>query len=287
MPAWLLALLGAALLLAAVVYWLFVLTEGAYLGSRTVTALYDRVAGRYDRIKQFVDEDEDYFLGRPIARFLAGWPDPAGAVPWLLDVAAGTGRLPLTVLRASAGRCQVIAVDSSAAMLEQARGKLARHGWRDVQYLAHDASRLPFASGQFAVVACLEALEFLPDPLAALADLLRVTRPGGLLVLSSRIGREARLMPGRIWSRERLSAELRRLGAGGVEIMPWQMDYDLVFALKQGEAAPLATEGWPALLQCPRCGSQPVSDVQSGQSLLACPACHWRLALRQGIWRHP
>jgi ubiquinone/menaquinone biosynthesis C-methylase UbiE len=283
MPLWLLALVGAVVVVSAIVYWLVVLTEGAYLGSRTVTALYDRVAGRYDQIKQFVDADEDYFLGRPIARFLAGWTGPPD--PWLLDVATGTGRLPLAVLRARAGRCQVIALDSSAAMLQQAEGKLRRHGWGDVLFLAHDVGRLPFADAQFPVVACLEALEFLPDPAAALADLLRVTRPGGLLVLSNRIGHQARLMPGRTFSRDQLSAELRRLGAGGVEIMPWQMDYDLVFAIKQGEAGPAVDEGWPALLQCPRCASQPAIDGAPGQERLVCATCHWQLALRQSIWR--
>lgn len=285
MPVWLLALLGAAALIVALVYWLFVLTEGAYLGSRTVTALYDRVAGRYDKIKQFVAEDEDYFLGRPVARFLAGWPGQDAAAPWLLDVASGTGRLPLTVLRASAGRCQIIALDSSTAMLEQAKSKLECDGWNDVNYLAHGASPLPFADDQFPVVACLEAMEFLPDPLAALADLLRVTRPGGLLVLSNRIGREARLMPGRIFGQDQLNAELRRLGAGGVEIMPWQIDYDLVFVVKQGEAALLVAKSWLELLCCPRCGSQPMTDDQSEQQGLACPDCDWILTLRQGIWR--
>lgn len=287
MPAWSWLLAAAGVILAAVVvYWLLVLTEGAYLGSGTVTALYDRVARRYDGIKQFDDEDEAYFLGRPVVRFLAGLPDTCAGPPWLLDVASGTGRLPLTVLRASAGGCRVVALDRSSAMLAEARRKLEEQGWVDVVCLAHDGAQLPFAGGQFSVVTCLEALEFMPAPAAVLAELLRVARPGGLLVLTNRIGREARLMPGRIFTRDGLSVTLRSLGAAGVEIMPWQMDYDLVFAVKQGQTAAGAAGDWREKLQCPRCGVRPGLHIDAGQEALACPACDWRLVLGDGLWRY-
>jgi SAM-dependent methyltransferase len=59
----------------------------------------------------------------------------------------------------------------------------------------------PSPPSQFAVVACLEALEFLPAPEAALIELLRVVQPGGLLVTTNRVGRDAALLPGRIFSR--------------------------------------------------------------------------------------
>ena len=282
--AWLLALAGVVLAIA-VLYWLLVLTEGAYLGPRAVAALYNRVARRYDRIKQFDDEDEAYFLGRPIARFLAGLPDSPGEHPWLLDVAAGTGRLPATVLAASQGRCRIVALDRSGAMLAEAQRKLGSQGWQDVVYVVHDADPLPFADGQFAVATCLEALEFISRPEAALGELMRVTQPGGLAVLSNRIGREARLMPGRIFSRKRLSVTLRALGAAGVEVMPWQIDYDLVLAVKAGQAPTAAARDWTGLLACPRCHSRP-GLVSAGQPVtVACTTCNWRLDLRSGLWQ--
>jgi SAM-dependent methyltransferase len=282
---WLLAAAGV-LLVAFVVYWLLVLTEGAYLGSGIVTALYERVARRYDGIKQFDDEDEAYFLGRPVARYLAGLPDTHAGPPWLLDVASGTGRLPLTVLRASSGGCRVVALDRSSAMLAEARRKLDEQGWAEVVCLVNDAVRLPFAGGQFSAVTCLEALEFMPDPAAVLAELLRVAQPGGLLVLTNRIGLDARLMLGRTFTRDSLSATLRSFGAASVEIMPWQMDYDLVFAVKQGPAAPAAAGDWREKLQCPRCGDQPGLQAGVGQETLACLACGWRLVLSDGLWRY-
>jgi ubiquinone/menaquinone biosynthesis C-methylase UbiE len=286
MPAWAwwLALM-AVFLAAALLYWLLVLTEGAYLGSGTVAALYNRVARRYDRIKQFDDEDEAYFLGRPVARFLAGQPASPDGQPWLLDVASGTGRLPLAVLSASQGACRVVALDRAAAMIAEARRKLDEQGWVDVVCLVHDAAPLPFGDGQFSVVACLEALEFMPEPAAVLAELLRVAQPGGLLLLTNRIGREAWLLPGRTFTRAGLSATLRSLGATGVEIMPWQVDYDLIFALKQGQAPAGAAGNWIEKLRCTCCGERPELMVDAQPETVSCAKCAWRLVLSGGLWR--
>jgi SAM-dependent methyltransferase len=144
---------------------------------------------------------------------------------------------------------------------------------------------LPFGDGRFPVVCCLEALEFMPQPAAVLAELLRVAQPGGLVVLTNRIGREALLLPGRTFTRDGLAAALRSLGATGVEIMPWQMDYDLVFAVKQGVPATDGVGDWREKVQCPRCGVRPVQPVSAGYEALACPACDWRLVLSDGFWR--
>lgn len=292
MPGWLvlLALAGAAAA-AALLYWLIILTEGVYLGPGAVTALYNRFARRYDAIKQFDADDEAFFLGRPIARFLAGLSDaqdpdtpPAGpahepaaeAPPWLLDVATGTGRLPLAVWAAAPAACRMVALDRAEAMLAEARRKLADQGAEAI-LLAHDANRLPFADGQFAVTTCLEALEFMPAPDGVLAELVRVTQSGGLLVLTNRIGPDARLLPGRTWSREHLAARLRELGAAGVEIRPWQVDYDLVFALRPGQPPAGGAVDWIALLRCPRCHAQPLPAQDEATPTAVCPACGWRL----------
>lgn len=278
----LLVLLGV-LLVAALFYWLLVLTEGVYLGPRVVTGLYNRVARRYDTIKQFDDEDEAYFLGRPIERFLAAGAAASSAPPWVLDVASGTGRLPLALVQAGAAGCRVVALDSASAMLHEAQRKLSRLGRHDIVYLVHDASRLPFSAGQFTVVSCLEALEFMPRPSAVLAELLRVAAPGGLLVLTNRIGREARLMPGKTFGQQELAETLRGLGAGGVEIRPWQMDYDLVLAVKQGTRQPTAAVAWNELLQCPVCGSTALE--QRDAQAVVCGACGWHIEQQAGLWQ--
>ncbi|MDH4208368.1 MAG: hypothetical protein OEV76_05805, partial [Anaerolineae bacterium] len=87
----------ALLLLAAaagVAYWLVVLTEGAYLGSRAVRFLYDWGAASYDRVKQFDPVDDAQSLALPLLRELRGVERPL-----VLDVATGTGRLPRALRR--------------------------------------------------------------------------------------------------------------------------------------------------------------------------------------------
>ena len=288
MPWWVwLAALALLSSLAALLVWLLVVTEGAYLGPGVVTALYDRFAGRYDRIKQFDAADEAHFLGEPVARYLATVSlDPADR-PWLLDVAAGTGRFSLAVLRASEGRCRSVALDRSRPMLLQAVTKLAQENWNDVVWLQHDAVPLPFADGQFQVVACLEALEFMPDPRAALFEILRVARPGALVVLTNRIGRDARMMPGRTFSRTELGELLRAANAGAVDIRPWQVDYDLVMALKaEPVGVPKSGTDWPACVRCASCGVDQTMLSGDDPVVIQCSRCEWRLRLIGGIWQN-
>ena len=59
--------------------------------------------------------------------------------------------------------------------------------------------------------------------------MIRVLRPSGLLLLTNRIN--ARI-PGRVWSRERMQAELEQRGIQRVHFEVWQYDYDKVWGIK-------------------------------------------------------
>ncbi|MGQ9586429.1 MAG: class I SAM-dependent methyltransferase [Anaerolineae bacterium] len=244
--AWL--LLVAGLFLGAMAYWQLVIAEGAYLGARAVALLYDWTAHRYDRIKRFRSEEEEWFLARPLREALRNVPRPL-----VLDVATGTGRLPEALFRAPAFPGRVVGLDLSRGMLGQARQKLARH--RDQAFWAWaNAVELPFASGVFDAVTCLEALEFTPDPIRALQEMVRVLRPGGILLVTNRIGWESRLLPGHAFQEEELRRILDKAGLQGVYIGRWQVHYDQVWARKPGWTAPLLAtgreqEGKPAPMQ--------------------------------------
>lgn len=221
----LLALVGLAAT-GFLVHWLFIRTEGVFLGRRVVVWLYDLAAGRYDGIKQFDPETESAFVAWPLQRRLKKWP-----APLVLDVGTGTGRLPFFLLNEPGFNGRVIGLDASAGMLTQARRKLAPFGDR-VMLLRQSAQDLPFAEASFAAVTCLEALEFLPDDVAALREMTRVLQPGGILLLTRRQGPDAPYFFGRFHTREELESILADLGLISIDIQPWQVEYDLVWAVR-------------------------------------------------------
>lgn len=213
-------------ILALFLYWLLVVTEGAYLGPRVVAWLYDLSASRYDAVKQFDLNDENYFLALPLLRALNGV-----RAPLVLDVATGTGRLPLALLRQSGFQGRVIGLDLSRQMLRLAQRKARHHGPR-LRLIQQDAASLPFADGSFDAVTCVEALEFLLNPSAALHEMTRVLRPGGVLLVTNRVNWEARLMPGKAFSNSTMRDMLASAGLTQIEIRHWQECYDLVWAQK-------------------------------------------------------
>lgn len=240
-------LLAAAMVFAAfLIWWLIFETEGVYLGRRVVVALYDLYAARYDRIKQFDETADITLISQPLLDRISPVSDPL-----MLDVATGTARVPLVMARNARFQGQVIGLDASRRMLAKAREKVVAGRFESfVSLLHHDASELPFEDDSFVVVTCLEALEFLPRPQAALAEMVRVLRPGGLLLTTIRI--DTRWMPGRTWSEARMRAELEALGMRDIEVMIWQEDYSQVWAWKAGESGPIRADGLGDAMQSVR-----------------------------------
>ena len=220
------ALLAILVAIALVAYWQLIIAEGAYLGPRVVAFLYDVIARRYNRIKQFNSDDDAYFFAEPLIEFLAGAPRPR-----VLDVATGTGRVPLRLVATPAFDGTVVAVDLARRMLREAARALTGHSER-VFLSAQDGPRLAFGDGAFDAVSCLEALEFMPDPRAALAECVRVLKPGGVLLVTRRAGPWARWMPGRAPTREQFKSQVEALGVWNVRVQTWQVDYDLVWGVK-------------------------------------------------------
>ncbi|MCY4466467.1 MAG: class I SAM-dependent methyltransferase [Chloroflexi bacterium] len=213
------------------IWWLLVETEGVYLGRRVVIALYDLVAYRYDRIKQFDEYADHALVSQAIVAAIAPKTDPL-----ILDVATGTGRVPLLMARNAGFHGHVVGIDASRRMLAVAREKVTAQGFEGfITLLRHDASRLPFPAGHFDVVTCLEALEFMPDQAAALAEMARVLKPGGVLLTTIRI--DSRWMPNRTWSEPKMREALTKLGMRGIHFAIWQEDYSQVWAQKPTTAA--------------------------------------------------
>jgi ubiquinone/menaquinone biosynthesis C-methylase UbiE/uncharacterized protein YbaR (Trm112 family) len=271
-----LSLIGVFIVLALFLYWTLVISEGSYFGARFVTWLYDLSAGQYDRIKKFDKDEEDWYVGLPLWRTIQSVRQPL-----VLDVATGTARLPLALLRRPLFDGRIIALDLASKMLRLARDKLSPYDDR-VTLVHQDAMHLPFADEIFDAVTCLEALEFLPSPARALGEMVRVLRPGGVLLVTNRVGWEARLLPGKALSSKRLQAILDSLPLQAVEVRRWQVFYDQVWARKVGRTS-VEGNGDLALadiLLCPHCAT---GHLKESVISLQCPTCHRVYSAEDGI----
>lgn len=108
----------------------------------------------------------------------------------MLDVACGTGTVCRRLLKAAPGALDLVLLDASARMLEQCKDIPAERRlgcMRD----------LPFDNATFDLLTCAWGIETLPDPQPALAEFIRVTRPGGQVCLVFCADRPARSLIGR------------------------------------------------------------------------------------------
>ncbi len=248
MPALIILLLAA--LIALFLYWQLVWAEGSYLGKRPVAWLYNFVAHRYNTIKQYDAGDDARFLGEPLALSLQGTPDPL-----VLDVATGTSRLPLALCEQPLFTGHIVALDNARRMLHEATRYV--HAYADrVTWVWHHAVPLPFDDATFDLVTCLEALEFMPNTPAALRECLRVLKPGGLLLVTNRVGSGRWLLFGKTHSTDGFAALLRSLGQIDITTQVWQYDYDLVWSIKPDVdhlADNVNADRNLAVLRCPKC----------------------------------
>ena len=99
----------------------------------------------------------------------------------VLDVGCGTGNVALA---AAARGAAATGVDPSARLVALARERAARAG-ADARFLTGEAGRLPLPDGDFDATLSAFAVIFAPDPAQALAEMVRVTRPGGAVALTS------------------------------------------------------------------------------------------------------
>jgi ubiquinone/menaquinone biosynthesis C-methylase UbiE len=219
-----------ALALLAFLYWLIVVGEATYLGRYAVRFIYQRGARFYDSVRRGVTAGDERDLLPLLRMALVGV-----AAPHVLDVATGTGRVPLLLAGQSWFSGEVHGIDIAPAMLAQARTKVAAAG-HSARIVLHegDAGALPWPDQTFDLVTSLEALEFFPYPRRALAEMARVLRPGGALIVSKYPDRWARALPFKGLTRRRATHLFQRLGIAAVEVRDWQPGhYELVIAKKQ------------------------------------------------------
>lgn len=101
----------------------------------------------------------------------------------LLDVGAGSGSISATLARAIQPGGRVVATDIKPDILERARAVAEEAGVADnIEFQQADVlGRLPFDDATFDVTHCHQVLTHLPRPVDALREMLRVTKPGGVV----------------------------------------------------------------------------------------------------------
>ena len=97
-----------------------------------------------------------------------------------IDLACGPGTFTRP-LAARVGRA--IGADLTPAMVEKARAEAARDGIANIEFVCSDVYALPFAAGAAHIVTCGYAFHHMTDPERALAEMARVTRPGGRVAI--------------------------------------------------------------------------------------------------------
>ena len=132
--------------------------------------MFDGIAGRYDLTNDVLSLGQDRAWRRATLAAIAAQPGER-----VLDLAAGTGTSSEPL--ADAG-VEVVPCDFSLGMLEV--GKKRRP---DLAFTAGDATRLPFADESFDAVTISFGLRNVVDTEGGLREMLRVTRPGGRLVV--------------------------------------------------------------------------------------------------------
>ncbi|MBZ0281225.1 MAG: methyltransferase domain-containing protein [Anaerolineae bacterium] len=231
--------------IGALGWWLLIASEGVYLGRRVVIWLYDVYAHRYEGVKNYFREYEELYLAKPIMQAITPQTNPL-----VLDVATGTGRLPLALARNETFEGHTIGVDLSRRMLHFATQTIFPYE-KTATFIWCPAETLPFPDNSFDVVTCLEALEFMTSPKAVLHELVRVLRPGGLLLITQRIN--TKFMPGKTWTAGQVIEQLESVGIGESKAQIWQVDYRKVWGRKKGESQPVGVKGLDEVLRCPHC----------------------------------
>jgi demethylmenaquinone methyltransferase / 2-methoxy-6-polyprenyl-1,4-benzoquinol methylase len=140
-----------------------------------VAAMFDDVAARYDVVNDVLSLGRDRSWRKVVARAVG-----AASGERVLDVAAGTGTSSASFTTDGA---DCVACDFSLGMLRQGARQRGGADVGGVRFVAGDALALPFADESFDAVTISFGLRNVHDVDAALRDLLRVTKPGGRLVI--------------------------------------------------------------------------------------------------------
>jgi 2-polyprenyl-3-methyl-5-hydroxy-6-metoxy-1,4-benzoquinol methylase len=152
-------------------------------GAMNMTEMTTALATLKARLKSTWEAGNYGHFARPMEQgaleFLARQSVPAGTR--VLDVACGAGQIAIPMARAGA---DVVGIDLASNLVAQARARAQAENLR-VRFDQGDAEELPYADASFDLVVSLIGAMFAPRPERVAAELLRVCRPGGRIVMAN------------------------------------------------------------------------------------------------------
>jgi demethylmenaquinone methyltransferase/2-methoxy-6-polyprenyl-1,4-benzoquinol methylase len=144
-----------------------------------IRGMFGAIAPSYDLLNHLLSLNIDRYWRWRTTRLVP----PRGTAP-ILDLCTGTGDLALAYDRAARGRVPIVGADFCHEMLVRAVGKTRRRrALARIRYVEADAQRLPFADNQFQIATVAFGLRNVTDPERGLAEMVRVTQPGGRVAI--------------------------------------------------------------------------------------------------------
>ncbi|QGN33939.1 bifunctional demethylmenaquinone methyltransferase/2-methoxy-6-polyprenyl-1,4-benzoquinol methylase UbiE [Microlunatus sp. Gsoil 973] len=139
-----------------------------------ISGMFDSIADHYDRLDRLLSAGLDEHWRSHLVRDLGLTGSEA-----VLDLCSGTGEVALSLRRC--GAAAVTAVDFAPEMLKIAESKARNAGIDGIRFICADALHIPLGSASVDVATMAFGLRNVEDPLAAIAEISRVLRPGGRL----------------------------------------------------------------------------------------------------------
>src|SRR5262249_17690560 len=144
-----------------------------------IRRMFGDIAPRYDLLNHLLSFNVDKYWRWRTTRLVP----PVGDAP-ILDLCTGTGDLALAYDRAARGRVPIVGADFCHEMLVRAIQKAERRdASKAIRFLEADAQQLPLPSNHFQIVTVAFGLRNVTDPDRGLAEIVRVTRPGGRVAI--------------------------------------------------------------------------------------------------------
>lgn len=144
-----------------------------------IRRMFGNIAPSYDLLNHLLSLNIDHYWRWQTTHLVP----PSGEAP-ILDLCTGTGDLALAYDRAARGKARIVAADFCHEMLALAQMKIRKvRADARVRILEADAQHLPFPDDSFQITCVAFGLRNIADTDRGLAEMSRVTRPGGKLAI--------------------------------------------------------------------------------------------------------